>query len=144
LDGISKLMPDEGQRGRPTRPIGYNVLKFDVPFLTERMHSLGLLTFESWERLNRELNWFDLYQFLGDRFGRFREWKVGLTSPSAKSLPDLSGLLAALAHLSPLFGEFVSPGSVDLPEETFSGEQDVLVEPFHVGERLLPSLREAS
>ena len=69
-----------------TRFIGYNVLKFDVPFLTERMRSLGLLTFESWERLNRELNWFDLYQFLGDRFGRFREWKVGLTGRAVETV----------------------------------------------------------
>ncbi|MGA1975611.1 MAG: hypothetical protein ABSG92_08240 [Conexivisphaerales archaeon] len=50
------------------------------------LRSKGLLTFESWERLNRELNWFDLYQFLGDRFGRFREWKVGLTGRAVETV----------------------------------------------------------
>jgi DNA polymerase elongation subunit (family B) len=40
---------------KKARFIGYNLLKFDVPLITERMHALGLLTFRTWERLNKEL-----------------------------------------------------------------------------------------
>jgi DNA polymerase III epsilon subunit-like protein len=71
---------------REARFIGYNVLKFDVPFITERMHALGLLTYEFWERVNKELSWFDMYQFLGDQFGRFRDSKPGLTGRAVETM----------------------------------------------------------
>jgi len=64
---------------RETRFAGYNVLKFDLPFLSQRMQILGVMGQESWQRICNDLNWFDMYQLLGDEFGRFREWKLGLT-----------------------------------------------------------------
>jgi|GEM_PF-3845427 DNA polymerase elongation subunit (family B) len=43
--------------------IGYNNLKFDVPFMLERLEILGKMKREYWGIHNK--NWFDLYQFLG-------------------------------------------------------------------------------
>jgi hypothetical protein len=73
---------------RASRFIGYNVLKFDLPFLIARMTALNLLTPQRWVRVVQELNWFDLYQFLGDEFGRFREWKIGLTGTGVETTND--------------------------------------------------------
>ncbi|MDG6935130.1 MAG: ribonuclease H-like domain-containing protein [Nitrososphaerota archaeon] len=76
-----------------SRLIGYNVLKFDLPFLIGRMINLGMLTHEIWTRIFHELNWFDLYQFLGDEFGKFRKWKTGLAGGSVtttnEQIPEL-------------------------------------------------------
>ncbi len=79
---------------RETRFAGYNILKFDVPFLAQRMQTLGIMDEASGARLWKELNWFDMYQFLGDEFGRFRDWKLGLTKKNSgqitnAEIPDL-------------------------------------------------------
>lgn len=81
---------------RETRFAGYNILKFDVPFLAQRMQTLGVLNQGSWRRLYENLNWFDMYQFLGDEFGKFREWKLGLTKkkPGEITNADIPALYA--------------------------------------------------
>ena len=76
-----------------TKFVGYNILRFDIPFINERMKILGLDDKEYWMRLNRQISWLDLYQFLGDDYGRFRQWKSGLTGNeyevTNKDIPQL-------------------------------------------------------
>lgn len=57
--------------------IGYNILKFDVPFLVQRLHGLEIFDKQKWKILCHELRWVDLYQLLGDAyytFYRFGDW----------------------------------------------------------------------
>ena len=49
--------------------VGYNVLKFDLPFLTRRADVNGLLNETSWETLY-SFHYVDLYQLLGDNYAR--------------------------------------------------------------------------
>jgi DNA polymerase elongation subunit (family B) len=78
---------------KETRFIGYNILKFDIPFITQRMRNLSILNENTWTTLYRSLSWFDLYQFLGDWYGRFKDWSLGLSGTSSdtvnKQIPDL-------------------------------------------------------
>ena len=67
----------EGIRGREEIFIGYNILKFDVPFLVQRLHELKIFDERKWKILCYGLRWIDLYQLLGDayyRFYRFGDW----------------------------------------------------------------------
>lgn len=57
--------------------IGYNILKFDVPFLVQRLHGLEIFDKQKWKILCHELRWVDLYQLLSDAyytFYRFGDW----------------------------------------------------------------------
>jgi DNA polymerase elongation subunit (family B) len=74
---------------RGTRFVGYNILKFDVTYLAQRMQILGLMDETKWARLWKDLNWFDMYQFLGDEFGKFRQWKLGLTKKNYASVTNV-------------------------------------------------------
>jgi DNA polymerase elongation subunit (family B) len=78
---------------KTTKFVGYNILRFDIPFINERMRILGIDDRDSWYKFNRYISWLDLYQFLGDDFGRFRQWKAGLTGKqyetTNKDIPDL-------------------------------------------------------
>ena len=68
--------------------IGYNILKFDVPFMLERLKILGKMKPEFWSILyNRK--WFDLYQFLGNDYKSLNLWikKLGIK----KKYPELNG-----------------------------------------------------
>jgi hypothetical protein len=47
---------------------------------------LGLVTFNSSRRVNKQLPWFDMYRFLGDQFERLREWKLGLTGRAVETM----------------------------------------------------------
>lgn len=60
--------------------VGYNNLKFDVPFMTQRLHVLGKMSSKVWEILYKERKWFDLYQFLGNDFRSLIFWldKLGI------------------------------------------------------------------
>lgn len=51
--------------------IGYNILKFDVPFLIQRLHDLKIFDEQKWKILYHELRWVDLYQLLGDSYYTF-------------------------------------------------------------------------
>ena len=60
--------------------VGYNNLKFDVPFIATRLSVHGKWSHDLWELLYRERKWFDLYQFLGNDFRRMSYWleKLGI------------------------------------------------------------------
>jgi len=66
-----------------TKFVGYNILKFDIPFISERLHVLDMKNREEiFEMINRNLGYIDMYQFLGDNWGKFVKWKLGLTGKS--------------------------------------------------------------
>lgn len=52
--------------------LGYNNLKFDVPFLLKRLEVLGQVEPRLWEIYNKK--WFDLYQYLGNDMRSLRYW----------------------------------------------------------------------
>jgi len=54
--------------------IGYNNLKFDVPFITTRLSVHGKWSSNLWQLLYRDRKWFDLYQFLGNDFRKMSFW----------------------------------------------------------------------
>lgn len=60
--------------------VGYNNLKFDVPFITTRLSVFGKMSSEIWSLLYRDRKWFDLYQFLGNDFRTLTSWldKLGI------------------------------------------------------------------
>jgi len=60
--------------------VGYNNLKFDVPFIATRLSVNGKWSSNLWELLYRDRKWFDLYQFLGNDFRRMSHWldKLGI------------------------------------------------------------------
>lgn len=68
--------------------IGYNNLKFDVPFMLERLKILGKMKPEFWSMIHNK-KWFDLYQFLGNSYRALNLWlnKLGIK----KKYPELDG-----------------------------------------------------
>ncbi len=60
--------------------VGYNNLKFDVPFIATRLTVYGRWSSELWQLLYKDRKWFDLYQFLGNEFMRLSFWleKLGI------------------------------------------------------------------
>ena len=54
--------------------VGYNNLKFDVPFIATRLTIHGKWTSDLWELLYQDRKWIDLYQFLGNDFRRLSSW----------------------------------------------------------------------
>ena len=60
--------------------LGYNNLKFDVPFIAQRLAVYGRFD-DSIYRLLYNKKWFDLYQYLGDDYHSMEVWlgKIGLT-----------------------------------------------------------------
>lgn len=68
--------------------IGYNNLKFDVPFLLERLKFLGKYRPIFFRRVYNK-KWFDLYQYLGNDFRSLSYW---LKKASIKrKFPELDG-----------------------------------------------------
>ncbi len=67
--------------------LGYNNLKFDIPFMLKRLEILGKSDPKFWEVHNKK--WFDLYQFLGNDFRSLSLWleKAGIK----RAAPDLDG-----------------------------------------------------
>src|SRR3989442_15202086 len=57
--------------------IGFNNLKFDVPFLLQRLEILGQMKPEIWIMIHNK-KWFDLYQFLGNSFQSLNLWLTRL------------------------------------------------------------------
>jgi uncharacterized protein YprB with RNaseH-like and TPR domain len=49
--------------------VGYNVLKFDVPFIDVRLRKNGLMEEMVWHLLHDQ-HYVDLYQLLGDYYAR--------------------------------------------------------------------------
>jgi DNA polymerase III epsilon subunit-like protein len=52
--------------------VGYNNLKFDVPFMLERLRILGKYEPRYWNIHSKK--WFDLYQYLGNDYRSLRTW----------------------------------------------------------------------
>ncbi len=53
--------------------VGFNNLKFDVPFITARLTIHGEMTDRFWHLLYSK-KWIDLYQFLGDNYWSLETW----------------------------------------------------------------------
>ena len=52
---------------------GYNILKFDVPFISARLNIYGHMNSEN-HMLLHEKKWIDLYQYLGDNLVPLDKW----------------------------------------------------------------------
>ena len=59
---------------RETCLVGYNVLKFDVSFLDQRLRLLQRMNNWKWQILHKSIHWIDLYQFLGDAYCKASLW----------------------------------------------------------------------
>ena len=68
--------------------VGYNNLKFDVPFMAERLRILRQWHPSFYEVLYSR-KWFDLYQFLGNNYRSFKSWlsRAGIE----REFPELEG-----------------------------------------------------
>jgi uncharacterized protein YprB with RNaseH-like and TPR domain len=67
--------------------VGYNNLKFDVPFMLERIRLLG-----EWEDYYYQIynkKWFDLYQYLGNDYRSLASWLD--KAEIKREHPELSG-----------------------------------------------------
>ena len=53
--------------------LGYNILKFDLPFIAIRLLLLGKADGRLWSSFY-ERNWIDLYQLLGDQYRNLDFW----------------------------------------------------------------------
>jgi len=67
--------------------IGYNNLKFDVPFMLERLKDLGKYRPEFFKFYSKK--WFDLYQYLGNDYRSLDHWLH--RARIKKKYPDLKG-----------------------------------------------------
>lgn len=67
--------------------VGYNNLKFDVPFLLKRLEILGKMDQKHWAIFRKK--WFDLYQFLGNDLRALNIWlkRLGIE----REYPQLKG-----------------------------------------------------
>jgi len=67
--------------------VGYNNLKFDVPFMMERLKILGKWKREFYEIYKKK--WLDLYQYLGNDYRGLRLWleRAGI----GRDYPELDG-----------------------------------------------------
>jgi len=67
--------------------VGYNNLKFDVPFMMERLKILGKWKREYYEIYKKK--WLDLYQYLGNDYRSLRLWleRAGI----GRDYPELDG-----------------------------------------------------
>ncbi|MBI2937064.1 MAG: ribonuclease H-like domain-containing protein [Thaumarchaeota archaeon] len=74
--------------------LGYNNLKFDIPFIVGRLYTLRGLDDCTW-RLFYSKNWIDLYQRLGANYQSMETWlnKLGLQKSGSgvkgKQIPEL-------------------------------------------------------
>jgi len=75
--------------------VGYNVMKFDVPFIATRFSVHGKWSRDLWELLYRNRKWLDLYQFLGNDFRKMSSWlnKLGIKGKyehiTGRDIPEL-------------------------------------------------------
>ena len=68
--------------------LGFNNLKFDVPFLLKRLDILGRSTADLWIMMHNK-KWFDLYQFLGNSYQSQTLWLTRLGIK--REFPELNG-----------------------------------------------------
>ena len=62
---------------KETSFVGYNLLKFDVSFIDERLRQLGIMSKVKWQMLHNYLHWVDLYQLLGNAYYRAKNSGMG-------------------------------------------------------------------
>jgi len=62
----------------PETIVGYNNLRFDVPFIVTRLAIHGKWSTDLWKSLYRDRKWLDLYQFLGNDFRKMSSWLTRL------------------------------------------------------------------
>ena len=67
--------------------VGYNNLRFDVPFMLERLRLLGKWKQEYYEIYYKK--WFDLYQYLGNDFRSLKLWLI--RGGIERDYPELDG-----------------------------------------------------
>lgn len=77
LRNLFNLLSQPGARGKSF--VGYNILKFDVPFIDVRLRELGVMDERVWHLLH-DLHYVDLYQLLGDYYARARQWYLSMTT----------------------------------------------------------------
>ncbi len=63
---------------KETSFVGYNLLKFDVSFIDERLRQLGIMNKDKWQMLHNYLHWVDLYQLLGNAYYKAKLWYGGM------------------------------------------------------------------
>jgi DNA polymerase elongation subunit (family B) len=68
LEGLFALL--DGVDWRNASIAGYNPLKFDFPFIDERLRALGLMNEKAWRALHEWPHVIDLYQVLGTTTSR--------------------------------------------------------------------------
>ena len=85
--------------------VGYNNLKFDVPFIATRLTVHGKWSANLWQLLYRDRKWFDLYQFLGNDFRRMSFWldKLGIK----KEYEDIMGRDIPRFYLEKMYEKIV-------------------------------------
>jgi DNA polymerase III epsilon subunit-like protein len=73
--------------------VGYNILKFDVPFIDMRLRKLSRWDKDKWLMLHSRLHWVDLYQFLGDAYYKAKHWYHAMAGSKSDTenaqIPDL-------------------------------------------------------
>lgn len=72
---------------------GYNILKFDIPFIATKLNIHALMNEENYKLLY-EKKWIDLYQYLGDNYVPLEHWirKLGIKRVcpfQGKDIPNL-------------------------------------------------------
>ena len=106
--------------------VGYNVLKFDVAFLDERLRQLEIMNEWKWRVLHDWTHWVDLYQLLGDAYYRGSTWYASLAgsrqSVTNAEIPELykKGMYESII-------EYIEK-EMESMERTYSGLQK---EPFY-------------
>ena len=92
--------------------VGYNNLKFDVPFLATRLSVHGKWSANLWQLLYKDRKWFDLYQFLGNDFRRMSFWldKLGIK----KKYEDIMGRDIPRFYLEKKYEKIVQHNKDDL------------------------------
>ena len=92
--------------------VGYNNLKFDVPFIAGRLSVHGKWSADLWDLLYHERKWFDLYQFLGNDFRRLSFWldKLGIE----RKYEDILGREVALFYSQKKYAEIEQRNKDDL------------------------------
>lgn len=92
--------------------IGFNILKFDVPFILIRSYWLKRgRSSEIWESLFGNKRWVDLYQLLGDAYFNLRDWatsfgRVKISGIKGEDIPEL--------YIKKKYGEIASHLKEDL------------------------------
>ena len=73
--------------------VGYNLLKFDVSFIDQRLRHLGAMNKERWQMLHSHLHWVDLYQLLGNAYYKAKHWYGSMAGAKQETenamVPDL-------------------------------------------------------